>query len=148
MVKSDDVDADGIDDLDASECWRLLADGELGRVGVIRDGEVDIYPVNYLVKDRSIYFRSGPGSKMVDMARHPLVAFEVDGIDERKRWSVVVRGTATRVGFDREIEDSGVRELQSYSPTNKWNYVRIDANVISGRRFRRAQGRRRATPAE
>jgi nitroimidazol reductase NimA-like FMN-containing flavoprotein (pyridoxamine 5'-phosphate oxidase superfamily) len=112
-----------------------MATANLGRVGVALDSGVDIYPVNFMVKDQMIYFSSAPGSKLMEMTRHPRVAFEVDGIAKRRRWSVVVRGEAKRLGFDTEIEESGVRSLHTLTPTEKWNYVRIEPRLVTGRRF-------------
>ena len=118
-----------------AECWQLLAGADVGRFAVVAGDGVDIFPVNFLVKNDVIYFASAPGSKLIDLTLNPQVAFEADGIADRRRWSVVVKGTATRLGFDTEIEESGVKELHSMAPTEKWNYVRIDPQVITGRRF-------------
>jgi nitroimidazol reductase NimA-like FMN-containing flavoprotein (pyridoxamine 5'-phosphate oxidase superfamily) len=124
-----------VESLTVDECWKLMATADLGRVGVALDGGVDIYPVNFMVKDQMIYFSSAPGPKLVEMTRHPRVAFEVDGISNRRRWSVVVRGEAKRLGFDSEIEESGVRFLHTLTRTDKWNYVRIEPRLVTGRRF-------------
>ena len=130
-----------VQELGQDECWRLLGSARLGRVAVVLDDGVDIFPVNFLVKDRSIYFGSAPGSKLVDITEHPIVAFEADGIENRRRWSVVARGRATRLGFDSEIEESGVMDLHSLAPTDKWNYVRIEPTAVTGRSFRSARQR-------
>jgi nitroimidazol reductase NimA-like FMN-containing flavoprotein (pyridoxamine 5'-phosphate oxidase superfamily) len=130
-----------VEELDAAACWALLPTVSLGRIAVAVDDGVDIYPVNFLVRDRTIYFSSAPGTKMEQITAHPRVAFEVDGTTERRRWSVVVRGNAVRLDTDREIEESGVQTLHSLPPTDKWNYVRIDPEVITGRRFVSARRR-------
>jgi uncharacterized protein len=98
---------------------------------------IDVFPVNFLVHDRAVYFRSGPGSKLVDLTANHTVAFEADGQDGPAVWSVVVHGRAHRLMMDREIEESGVLELEAVHPTDKWNYVRIDADSITGIRFKR-----------
>jgi nitroimidazol reductase NimA-like FMN-containing flavoprotein (pyridoxamine 5'-phosphate oxidase superfamily) len=116
-------------------CWGLLGAAQIGRLAVTASDGVDIYPINYMVTDGLIYFRSAPGRKLVNLTSNPIVAFEVDGIAEGKRWSVVARGTATRLNTDAEIEASGVHELQTHSPTTKWNYVKITPRTITGRRF-------------
>lgn len=125
----------GVDVLTEDECWHLLDGVDLGRVGVVLGDGVDIFPVNFLVRDRVVYFASAPGSKLVDITTNPRVAFEADGTAGRRRWSVVLKGEAARLAFDSEIEESGVRHLHSLSPTEKWNYVRISPTSISGRRF-------------
>jgi nitroimidazol reductase NimA-like FMN-containing flavoprotein (pyridoxamine 5'-phosphate oxidase superfamily) len=124
-----------IENLSEDESWRLLAGENVGRLAV-RDGDgIDIFPINFLVKERTVYFRSAPGSKLMELTRHPLVAFEADGAAASAPWSVVVKGEAVRLGSDEEILSSGVKELHSASPTDKWNYVRITPNSITGRRF-------------
>ena len=129
-----------IEELSEDVCWELLDAATLGRLAVAADDGVDIFPVNYLVNDRVIFFRSAPGSKLVDITEHPSVAFEVEGTHRRVRWSVVVKGKAQRLGEDTDIEESGVLGLRSVSPTEKWNYVRILPTAVTGRRFT-GQGR-------
>ena len=127
-----------IDELDPSECWRLLGSTDLGRLAVRNGEEIDIFPINFVVHDDTLYFRSAPGAKLIDLSREPHVSFETDGVVDRKRWSVVVKGVARRLDSDSEIRTSGVLELDSYSPSTKWNYVRIEVAQISGRRFTRS----------
>ena len=129
--------------LGEEESWHLLAGADLGRLAVSiggagddrDDSGVDIFPINYVVADRVIFFRTAPGSKLMDLTKHPIVALETDGTHNRRRWSVVVKGTAVRLGLDEEIEASGVLFLHSQAPTEKWNYVRVTASSITGREF-------------
>jgi hypothetical protein len=124
-----------IESLDEEESWHLLASADLGRLAVSIKGGVDIFPINYVVSDRVIYFRSAPGSKLMDLTSFPVVALEADGTLHRHRWSVVAKGVAKRLDSDEEIETSGVRELHTLAPTDKWNYVRITVSSITGRQF-------------
>ena len=124
-----------IDELDDEQSWHLLCSADLGRLAVSIDTGVDIFPLNYVVTDRVIFFRTAPGSKLMDLTKYPVVALEADGVLHRQRWSVVVKGTAERLGSDDEIEASGVLTLHSFIPTEKWNYVRIVVASITGRRF-------------
>jgi len=121
--------------LGEEQSWHLLASADLARLAVSIDGGVDIFPINYVVADRVIFFRTAPGSKLMDLTKHPIVALETDGTHNRRRWSVVVKGSAVRLGSDEEIEASGVLSLHSLVPTEKWNYVRITASSITGRQF-------------
>jgi len=127
--------------LTADECWDLLRTSDLGRLAVLDHGSPDIYPLNYLLGEHVLYFRSAPGDKLAAIGANPAVAFEADGVFARNRWSVVIRGSAYRVNYDSEIEASGVMALDSYLPTDKWNYVRIDPLSITGRRFHRSPRR-------
>lgn len=121
--------------LDVDECWSLVAKATIGRIGLRTEHSVDIFPVNFTVKDRAVFIRSAPGSKLVDIARDPAVAFEVDGSDGSTHWSVVIKGRAERLSFDSDIQDSAVLDLQTMTSSAKWNYVRISASEITGRAF-------------
>jgi nitroimidazol reductase NimA-like FMN-containing flavoprotein (pyridoxamine 5'-phosphate oxidase superfamily) len=125
-----------VEELDADECWRLLTLGSIGRLAVVgQDGHPDVMPLNDLAHDGSLYFRTAPGGKLQSIEAHPQVAFEVDGQDARRRWSVVIRGTADRLTDPVEIEASGIARLMSWSPTKKEDFVRVDPSTVSGRRF-------------
>ena len=138
VISLDDADAQvaGFHTLDEDACWELAASAELGRMAIRGYDEVDIFPVNFLVTGRKIYFRSGPGSKLMDLTRWPLVAFECDGMRDAVRWSVVVRGIASPMGLEHEIIESGVLDLATWAPGEKFNYVCLDPRSISGRQFR------------
>jgi hypothetical protein len=137
MVRNDlAVRRSSVEVLDEAQSWALLSTG-LGRLATSVDQVVDIFPVNYFVHDRAILFRSAPGLKLVNITREPIVAFEVDGAESRFRWSVVIHGTAKRLGVDSDILESGVKELVSWSPTSKYNYVRITPSKVTGRRILR-----------
>jgi nitroimidazol reductase NimA-like FMN-containing flavoprotein (pyridoxamine 5'-phosphate oxidase superfamily) len=132
-----------VEDLSAEECWRLLAAAPLGRLATAvvdpATGELslDVFPVNFLVHDDAIFFRTGPGAKLMELTANDRVAFEVDGETGLATWSVVVHGRAHRLMMDRDIEESGVLELEAVHPTDKWNFVRITVDSITGIRFGR-----------
>lgn len=131
-----------IEELTDDECWRLLEVDGVGRLATAivdkATGDVspDIFPLNFHVFDRRILFRSAPGSKLIDLTSQPAVAFQTDGQHGSEHWSVVARGTARRMMFDSDIQESGVLNLHSTLPTEKWNYVRIEVETITGIRFR------------
>jgi len=125
-----------VEHLALDECWDLLTANDFGRLAVATNTGVDIFPMNYLVRDREIFLRSAPGSKLANITQRPSIAFEVDGKRLRRRWSIVVKGTIDRLGFDSEIVESGVLGLKSLNPTAKWNYLRISPESVTGRRFK------------
>jgi nitroimidazol reductase NimA-like FMN-containing flavoprotein (pyridoxamine 5'-phosphate oxidase superfamily) len=127
-----------VETLDVDECWRLLRLGSVGRLAFSGlDGGMDILPINYLTYERRLFFRTAPGGKLGKIQAHPEVAFELDGQDDRRRWSVVVHGTAEALLDPSEVEQSRVEWLISWSPTRKEHFVRIDPRDVSGRRFPR-----------
>jgi hypothetical protein len=123
------------------ECWRRMGSTDIGRLAVIdhrpstRGPSATIVPVNFLVHDGAIFFRSGPGGKMLDITQHPRVAFELDGHRGRRFWSVVVHGDAHRLNSDIDIENSGIQQLEAFHDDDKNNFVRIDVVSITGRSF-------------
>lgn len=125
-----------VEELAPAACFALLGAHGIGRLGTQDAGGVDIFPVNYTVHDGKVYFRSGPGVKMIRLTESPDVAFEVDGHDDEWSWSVVVKGEAHRLDDDAEILLSGIRDAATAHPSDKFNYVRIRPRQITGRRFR------------
>ncbi|MFF2487139.1 pyridoxamine 5'-phosphate oxidase family protein [Microbacterium sp. NPDC058062] len=133
-----------VERLAASACWEYLQTAELGRLAVDNaDGAPDIFPVNYVAHEGALYIRTARDAKLLHIAQHPMVAFEVDGAtDDDHYWSVVIRGKAQRVTRDDEIRDSGVRQLASWSPTAKFFVMKVVANTVTGRRFPQHASRR------
>jgi nitroimidazol reductase NimA-like FMN-containing flavoprotein (pyridoxamine 5'-phosphate oxidase superfamily) len=126
---------EGVRVLDADGCWRLLAAHDIGRFAVRIDDRIDLFPINYLVHDRAVYFRSAPGSKLVDLGHSPEVTFEIDGQSAHHVWSVVIHGVASMLLTDAEVDESGLRALRTWYPSDKFNYVRITPTTVTGRDF-------------
>ena len=80
--------------LERAEVDALLARHNVGRLAFTFRDRVDVEPINYVYENGWIYLRTGPGSKLETLARHPWVAFEVDEVDGNFDWrSVVVHST-------------------------------------------------------
>jgi osmotically-inducible protein OsmY len=127
---------DAIEELDPATCFELLGTAGVGRLGIQEASGVDIFPVDYTVYDDNLYFRSGPGAKMIRLTEAPDVAFEADGHGGEWTWSVVVKGEAKRLDDDAEILRSGISVAPTAHPSDKFNYVRIRPRQVTGRRFR------------
>lgn len=123
--------------LDEDDAWALLRSAPVGRLAVSAGGELDIFPVNYIVDEGSLLFRTAPGTKLVELTARHSVAFEVDEYDEHDAWSVVVKGTAARLDRQREVDRADTLPLVSWIPTLKYTYVRVTPISVSGRRFHR-----------
>jgi len=141
---NDDLRVEGapksvVEELDPAECFRLLGPRGIGRLAVQDQAGVDIFPVNYLIHENAVYYRSAPGTKMIRVTDAPQVAFEVDGHDRRRAWSVVIKGVASRLDRDDEIVASGIDVAPTALPTEKFNYVRISPQRVTGRRFPRSR---------
>ena len=123
--------------LSDAECWARLAGHQLGRLVTNVGDVIDIFPVNYVVDDQTLLFRTAEGSKLVELTLNDRVLFEVDEYTEQEAWSVIVRGSASRLETSAEVERADTLGLQPWIPTLKYNYVRITPTSLSGRAFHR-----------
>jgi uncharacterized protein len=126
-------------ELDAEQCYRLLATHEIGRLGVNAEHFPLIFPVNYALDRDAIVVRTRPGTKLT-AAGHANVTFEVDDIDRRTRsgWSVLVRGLAEEVTSAHRaelIERTRASEVRPWAPGEHGHWLRIIPQAISGRRI-------------
>ncbi len=126
-------------ELTTRECLDLLGRHHLGRLAFLdRVGLLpQIIPVNYLLDDDMVVFRTDPGSKLAAAIRGAPVAFEVDGVDEQHLvgWSVVVRGHAGEVTDTTELTRLRQGPLVAWAPGTKAHYVRVHPGPVTGRRI-------------
>lgn len=123
--------------LDQDECHRLLAGHHLGRLAVPDFGGPMIFPVNYVVDQDLVVFRTDPGSKLDAATEREVVAFEVDAVDEATRtgWSVVVRGVLAEITDPAHLARLRSLPLYPWAPGERSRYVRVRPLTISGRRI-------------
>ena len=86
-------------ELTRSECLRLLAGDVIGRVVFTDSALPTVQPVNYVLDDEEIIFRTANGSKLAAATRNAVVAFQLDHFDTTTRsgWSVLGVGEAYEV---------------------------------------------------
>lgn len=134
--------------LDVQQCWSLLASVEVGRLAVSVVGDVDIFPLNFVVDDKAVVFRSAEGTKLVEVVLARRVAFEVDGYEPAMgcAWSVVVKGKAELLDRFSDIYRAQDLPLFPWNASPKERFVRIVPDVITGRRFTVAGTRSGDTP--
>lgn len=127
-----------LQELDEEECVALLGGQEVGRVGVVVDGQPLVFPVNYVYADGSVVVRTGFG-RMLAGASLNLVAFEIDGFDAEARsgWSVMVQGVGYDVTEALDTKSEGLQRLDMspWAPGPKPRLLRIDTRSVTGRRF-------------
>lgn len=122
--------------LNESECWTLLRTAEVGRLAVLVDGGVDLFPVNFAVDHGSIVFRTAVGTKFEHAVLGQPVAFEADHTASREdAWSVVVKGTAREIKGLYEGLDAMELALHPWQEGDKPRFVRIEATSVTGRRL-------------
>lgn len=122
--------------LTEEQCWMLLERIQHGRLVSVVAGRADIFPVNVAAQDRTLVFRTAPGTKLAEVAINENVLFEADGILPDQAWSVIVRGTAEQLQTSAQLAEAESLNLHPWTPTVKDHYVRITPTEVSGRHFR------------
>lgn len=123
--------------LDRATCFELLRSETVGRIAFSDRQETSILPVNYVVDENRMVFRTAGGAKLSAAVDHLEVAFEIDGIDAEARtgWSVVVHGPLTTVSELDEIEHLRELGLRPWARAYKENWLAVHPRRISGRRI-------------
>ena len=122
-----------MEELDDTECRKLLAERHLGRLAITDwDGPM-IFPVNYVFDQDLVIFRTDPGTKLDAATEGESVAFEVDAADAATRtgWSVVVRGTLAEITDPADLERLRALPLYPWAPGDKTRYVRVAPRMVS-----------------
>lgn len=126
-----------LDELPRDECLQLLGARSVGRLAVaLPDSSPLVVPVNFLLDDDIVVFRSDVGTKLSALRQQP-VSFQIDEIDpfHRTGWSVLVQGVAYEA-TPAEVEHLFV---EPWAPGEKTQWVRIVPASITGRRIRLAE---------
>lgn len=121
-------------EISREECLALLRSGQVGRVAFNDDAGPMVLPVNYAVDGEDLLIATSPFGSLARSGDGP-VAFEVDDVDDfhEAGWSVVVRGRATRVGYD-ELPDER-RMPYPWAEGTRTAVLRITPVEITGRRL-------------
>jgi len=125
-----------LEDLELSECRRLLVSFNVGRLGYSTPDEQRIVPLNYVVADEHIVFRTSSDNDIARFAPGRPVAFEVDEMDGflQSGWSVLACGTAD------ELPRASLRAMDAGETPEPWAtgvrplYLRIPLTRLTGRR--------------
>lgn len=128
-----------LEELTRAESLRLLAGVSLGRVVFSHRALPAIRPVNHVVEEGRIIFRTDLGtavSQAVTGQGSTVVAYEADviGPADHLGWTVIVVGQASRLTDEREI----ARYQQTLDP---WvtggmdDFIAIDTDLVSGFRL-------------
>ncbi len=134
---TEDTPLEEMEFLEPGMCWRLLRSTDLGRLAVPTPyGGVDIFPVNHLVDQGSLVFRTALGSKLTHAIQAHEVAFEIDGQDQLMAWSVVAHGRAELINRDTAIFDCFELDVRPWHLSDKPFFVRVSPTSVTGRRFR------------
>ncbi|MGE7434272.1 helix-turn-helix domain-containing protein [Kitasatospora sp. NPDC001175] len=128
-------------ELGAAECWARLAPGGVGRVALSTSEGPVVLPVNYLVLDGILVFRT-TATGLLASAVGTNVAFEVDRLDEALStgWSVLATGTTAILEDQETIEHLTHRGFPTpWAGGDRDVWVRIEPTAVTGRIIRTEQ---------
>jgi nitroimidazol reductase NimA-like FMN-containing flavoprotein (pyridoxamine 5'-phosphate oxidase superfamily) len=134
---------DEVEELTPADCWSVLGAAQVGRLTVCADGSPHLFPINHVVDEQTIVFRTAPGSKLAASANAD-AAFEVDeyDVDSGHASSVIIEGRASEIAEAADWDRALGLPLFSWHVTPKGHFVRITPDSVSGRRFRPAYAAR------
>jgi nitroimidazol reductase NimA-like FMN-containing flavoprotein (pyridoxamine 5'-phosphate oxidase superfamily) len=131
-------------ELTPRECWDLLASSDVGRLAVCFEGGPDVFPINYVVANGTLIFRTAPGLKHVSARLGEYVALEADHVDRESGmvWSVVAKGRARDVTGEPELAYARSLPLRPMHDSRKSFFVRLEPDTVTGRQFQIAPAER------
>jgi nitroimidazol reductase NimA-like FMN-containing flavoprotein (pyridoxamine 5'-phosphate oxidase superfamily) len=131
------LDRNGLEVLSRAECLRLLGASRVGRVVVTDRALPAAFPVNFALLDDDVVFLTTAGSKLDAASEEQVMAFEADDIDPASQsgWSVLVQGLAGVVTDPAELAQARALRLEPWAPAAQYQFVRIRAELVSGRRL-------------
>jgi nitroimidazol reductase NimA-like FMN-containing flavoprotein (pyridoxamine 5'-phosphate oxidase superfamily) len=130
---------EGLELLDEDVCFELLAQAEVGRLALSIGALPAVFPVNYVLDDGSVVFRTAPGTKLTAAINGAVVAFEVDEFQSQLRsgWSVLAVGRASVVTDPAELGRLAHLHISPWAGGDRQWVVRVPVEMISGRRILR-----------
>ena len=136
MVVEDGWFRGSLVELSRQECFELLAEKVVGRVAYVDDDGPVVLPVNYVLDNETVLFRTSASSLLAAHLRDGTVAFQVDEVDEVTEygWSVLLRGVATL----EQPKGTGPANHPRPSPWVQGSrnlVVRISPHMLTGRRL-------------
>ncbi len=128
-----------LEEISEEDCYALLGSQDLGRLALVRDGQPEIFPVNYALDGHTVVIRTQPGVKL-SYAALARVAFEVEDIDPKRRegWVVVVKGEGEDItdAIDPWSEHARAQAVRPWVRGAHEGHIAIARPVVSGRRLR------------
>lgn len=124
--------------LDRSTCVELLQTVVIGRVAwATESGDAVVLPVNFIVVDDGVVFRTAEGTKVAVAQEGRRLCFETDDMEPALHvgWSVMITGTAEVVTDPDEVNRLQLLPLAPWDPAPQPYFVRIRASEMTGRRL-------------
>jgi uncharacterized protein len=128
-----------VEHLDEAECWGRLLGAQVGRLAFDGAHAVEIVPLNYVLRGRTLVFRTTAGAALLALQRRP-VAFEIDGWNTRTAWSVIAHGALRRSHDPEALAREAEIGIDPWAPDERGPrsvVVELVVDSVSGREFPR-----------
>lgn len=124
-------------ELDRRACLALLCTAEVGRVIYTDSALPAALPVNFMLDDEEVVFRTGGGGKLVAATRNAVVGFQVDELDAATRtgWTVLGVGEAYEVIEPRRLAELHAVLPPPWVPAHTDHTISIPLQRLTGRRL-------------
>lgn len=130
-------DSAGLEILTREESLALLGSVPVGRIVFTDRALPAVQPVNFVLYDGAVIFRTGAGSKLAAATRQAIVAFQADSFDKSTEsgWSVTAVGPSRVVEDDAELSRLSTLPLQPWVSNDREYYIRVELAQVTGRRL-------------
>jgi uncharacterized protein len=122
-------------ELTTAECLELLDTKSVGRIAYDGPDGPEVLPLNFVIAEGSVRFRTSPHSALGRQLDLEVAAFEVDEVDDftQSGWSVLLRGPVHPV----ESTDSASADftLIPWPSGQRSLLLELRPRVITGRRL-------------
>ena len=126
-----------LEDLSRGECILRLEASGVGRVAAVLDSRPYISPVNYVVHEGAIVFRTRSGSRLHKATLDSYAALEIDSADfmYHEGWSVLVQGRSSHVVDPDEVIALAQVCVAPWIDDARDSFVQIRLDEVRGERI-------------
>lgn len=123
-------------ELGQDESWELASRQPFCRVAWATGAGPTVIPVNHIVHDGALWFRTAAESSLIREVDDEPIAILVDEMDNETRlgWSVQMRGVA-HVHWHAEEVPEAVRSLHSWASGARPLWIELRPDEVHGRRL-------------
>jgi hypothetical protein len=126
------------EELDNSTCWQLLQSSRSGRIGFLAGDRIEIFPVNHLVEEQVVYFRTSEDGLLAKSTPQPTASFQTDETQSARMtgWSILASGPLEKVEDASVITFLAGRQWdEPWAEGLQAIFLRLTPGILTGRSF-------------